>query len=1426
MSLAELVVFREDLFFDGAVQLNWFESDRKKADKAAEHFVFHGPQYHGVSEMDRRSNRGLMDTATFIAQVIDHLDFKDDSNPFLLAVAGYGTGKSHLAVTLAALLDQPHSSTAKVIRDNIQLADMDIGQDMKKRMNGNMSPYIVITLNGMQDFNLENEIIRQIYMTLQRERLDATPLEALRPRFKIAIKFCENYYNNHEADFKKLFGSKCSAKLVIKQLEDLNEEAFKKVNEVYAKGMGSSIPVKDAEDLGKFLKVTKDNYCGPKKPFAGILIVFDEFGRYLEFSVHKPQVAGSGSLQKLFEAVQNNRDGVFLVGFIQYEIQAYVARIVPELRVELERYVDRFNTAQTVRLSTNLETLLAHLLEKKDLDLLRNHQASALESPNALQLTMKSWLPEMRNHSIWDEEEAFARVIYEGCWPLHPTATWLLYKLASIGRLLQQRSALSFVADAYNRFKNRRADYDIRIWAVDLCNDAMVDEFLNSEEYVQDIAYKYEGALSRYEAEFKSEHKRVLKGVLLTSKIGIRANKEDYERMVALFSGLDFDITAEAIHHLENEYGVLEYNVQLSQYEIVGDAVSRKIFIEFLRNKTKKIAQSKRADLFAQKMPDWNVNWKLKLFNISYGNSNDIATRDWDYQLNYSNPSTLKNQVDSMVKQWRDVKKIDDEKGILLYCYVGPLSSIELVESTTEAVINDVYLKQKITEGCPLAILLLYDKDGSFGDYMAQYMVLEQLSDEEFQKFGNFVDGERKHLDKVIQDTFVKLVANRTTVFGGEQQIGGARLGEQLTNLFENIYTKVIPFPFDGFSSQRGNGGPDCKEFTKDLFLGNLDRERIAQYTPSQRNRAVSVIEQAWGAIDLDGSVRQMPRNKNIAEIFTELDAILGSKQKMNIGGQLRRICKPPYGCNIASAGMLLALFIGSRKSTINMYESKKKTSIEDWLSIAFQNNFLSMSVLDNTEIVLVSEQNVLVWKRALEEWENQATYTGKISYYENNIRALEKNVEIPQDLYFRYKFMEGQNEVAAARISEWDSKLKNAHKFINVGQSKRDARYTVKAAFKFKEIMKEMDNNDVWDKKQVAQIDEFYNHTLREHIPALFPQWLDGLRIESIEDAALFRKEMQNAMKDLVNLGLQEECALLEKHTEELITGLRFKDEWAKLKASVSDMLKNQKITDSTSIITLENWIRQAGDYHEKIKNMTGGNPAASAQGGLKKAVDEFIMDCYNRIKAAQKRLNDLSKIDTCKSFKELDYMANESAVLMTLFDHKQRESAELEAIRSEVEVIKGHYLQLEDMNLDSNSFEKAYARCLSEVQALVEEPPLINTDDIYSSVRKAILQKREGMASVWMYNEVPDIKHIKEYDAANVMKLIGALKNPPRLLSEEQLSKVNAALKKAEERASEIEVDTILLSFNSMSSENKKRFLVKIYDFLKANLSELKSS
>ena len=98
MRIGDIIAFRKDLYFEGAVQADWFYSPEKAA-KVSENFVFHGKDYYGV---EAKSKAKTIDTISLVRTLSQKFD-DESANPLSLAIADYGTGKSHLAVTLGQL---------------------------------------------------------------------------------------------------------------------------------------------------------------------------------------------------------------------------------------------------------------------------------------------------------------------------------------------------------------------------------------------------------------------------------------------------------------------------------------------------------------------------------------------------------------------------------------------------------------------------------------------------------------------------------------------------------------------------------------------------------------------------------------------------------------------------------------------------------------------------------------------------------------------------------------------------------------------------------------------------------------------------------------------------------------------------------------------------------------------------------------------------------------------------------------------------------------------------------------------------------------------------------------------------------------------------------------------------------------------------
>ena len=183
MRIGDIISFRKYLYFEGAVQADWFYSPVKSA-KVAENFVFHGKDYLGV---DKKAKS--IDTIS-LAQILSHKLTDETANPLSLVIADYGTGKSHFAVTLAQLFSGSTymSETYRAIINNIRKIDKVSAKEIGSASNDRN---FVLVINGMRDFNLHYEILRAAQRSLQLYGLSDEKLHALNRTLETASLFFE-----------------------------------------------------------------------------------------------------------------------------------------------------------------------------------------------------------------------------------------------------------------------------------------------------------------------------------------------------------------------------------------------------------------------------------------------------------------------------------------------------------------------------------------------------------------------------------------------------------------------------------------------------------------------------------------------------------------------------------------------------------------------------------------------------------------------------------------------------------------------------------------------------------------------------------------------------------------------------------------------------------------------------------------------------------------------------------------------------------------------------------------------------------------------------------------------------------------------------------------------------------------------------------
>ncbi|MEI8084135.1 MAG: hypothetical protein WCI74_20030, partial [Actinomycetes bacterium] len=579
-------------------------------------------------------------------------------------------------------------------------------------------PCIVLALNGMQSFDLTAEISRQILRAVKARGLDPKPLEELRPRFAQAASLIG--VSNAEAVTELL--AACEADGVQEILNSLgkqDENIYAKVHEYFA-SRGMTIRALAGESVRDVITVAVREYCGAERPYRSLVILFDEFGRYTEFATVRSHIAGSGALQDLFEVIQVHEGAACFIGFIQFEMNAYVQRIAPEYRNEILRYVTRYQAAKRVYLSINLETLIASLLEKRQPKVLdhRFENAQARLESHGVMNALARWFPQTRNHRLWNDSEQFHAVIRKGCWPLSAFSTWFLFYLASAGKHLQERSALTLLSDAFARHEGADVP-DRTTWALapaDLWSDALQQELLTSEESGQQgsVAHAFASVTARHGAQLTNDQHRILRAVVLASKMGLQsADRDDATKALAELAGISVGAAEAAIGLLRDEYNVLEWDEAFREFGILGDAVPRTQFLAFVRQRVASTYDEiGKARLFARKAAAWCD--LLGDVDCDFAEEHRIGTREWRYQGVTCSPDQLAPQVKLATDQWKESLGVDEPRGTIIYCYVEPGRDITLVASDAVRVLRAA-AREVGVHLVPVAVVLLYDHDGALG---------------------------------------------------------------------------------------------------------------------------------------------------------------------------------------------------------------------------------------------------------------------------------------------------------------------------------------------------------------------------------------------------------------------------------------------------------------------------------------------------------------------------------------------------------------------------------------------------------------------------------------------------------------------------------------------------------------------------------------
>jgi len=1358
-----------------------------------------------------------MDTASFARAVVRRC-YGQEEQPFTLAIAGYGTGKSHLGLTLATLLSDPDGGAAPIL-SALEAADKAIGSEVRALLGESKQPCLVLALNGMQSFDLTAEITRQIIRDLKARGLDTRLLDDLRPRFAQAASLIRM---SNEGVVKELLAA-CdvgNVQDILTGLELQNEQVYANIHGFFA-SRGMTIRALTGESVRDVIDLAVREYCGRGKPYRSLVVLFDEFGRYTEFATVRREIAGIGVLQDLFEAVQGHAGSACFVGFIQFELNAYVQRVAPEHRNEILRYVTRYQAANRVYLSINLETLVASLLEKRQPEALdkRFDTAEARQESQENMESLARWFPQARNHRLWGDIALFHTVIRKGCWPLSAFSTWFLFYLAAAGKHLQERSALALLGDVLARHEGGEVP-DRANWALapaDMWSDALQQELLSSEESGQQgsVAHAFASVNARHEARLTDDLQRILRSVVLASKMGLQsADKDDAIEALAELAGISLNAADKAVQQLQEEYNVLEWDEAFKEFDILGDAVPRTQFLSFVRQRVATTYDEVgKAKLFASKAAGWCD--LLDDLDCDFGEENHITTREWRFKSATSNLDLLPMQIKLATDRWKNSFGVDEPRGAIIYCYVEASRDSAPVVSDAGKLLRAAAREAEVP-ALPILVVLLCDEEGQLGQALAELAVLEEsVSDEDRVRFGNLIAAHKEKMRQVIRAQIESMVKQRRHATGLKEELESHRLSRAGTELFSKTYKSPIPFPFDGFSTAKGNAADTCQELTTELLAGKLDFDSVIAKPVKAKNRAVTVLKETWGIFTRNGDVSRRPTYPGLRAITEKWDDALASGDcRLPVADVLRQLCLPPYGANIASAGLILGVFVAPRAEKLVVLRDGQQLAVSQWIQDGvFKGKFIDLAAIHDVHLVSIGEASS-EWETLLDEWEQADNHLARRTCLER-AKELKNRVPIPPSLAYREVHLREQASGAIAALTSMDNDQSDAISRIEQGIARRDVSLLSWGAAEIKRHSDKMiSEKPLWTDRQIAEIQPHYERS-RQAIILFFPEWLpqQSPRSDAPVEVGNFQHKMIHLLGgNLKRIGLEAQCQQAEAHTLQVIRKAETIAVAHQLLRDVQSWLTTH--ADAVRIIRVADLraLRDIGkEYSSKMQGMSERISLAEI-GSTRTQLSAFLTKLKGVEDDAVKRFSGLLQMKL-RSEEDIERILAEVESLVSVFDNLPADQADILLMRQTLRVYQKDYQQLGDDRLTWPEFDKLGEQLRQEaVNTFGEEEVPWLPDDTIGEFLTIIKKRRREASSKWIDALEHEVRTVAALSAADASRLHGRASNPPALLTEPHAKILTRVLKEIEIRLDSLAVEWLIEKFRELPPSARRRFLETI--------------
>lgn len=1401
MIVRELVNFNRENYYNGAVQTEWFY-DEARVERIAASYVFHGPKYYGVSSNDvNTGEHKLLDTASFAKIISDKLCGENTANNFVLTIAGYGTGKSHLAVTLGTLFSGNQKRSEIVLR-NIESVDASIADAISKQ---DSKKNLVIALNGMSNFNLDAEVLKCVRLALQSNEISDDVLKSITKAYDVARYFINSNFDSHQEGFEKAASSNGISYKgdKLKQFLLDNIEVDKKViditNTVFVHVTGDKLHWDKGISAGDIILKISEELCGEGKPFNKVLILFDEFGRYIEYVAANPLIAGDASLQQVFEAVQSANGKALFVGFVQYELEAYLSHI--DKSANVIRYVGRYSSSEKYYISSNFETILANLLEKSNPAEFDKLVGIALDRYSNFHSKMHSallrWTKNRIKKNVWTNPELYRKVVMEGCYPLHPLTVWFL---SNSSGWMQQRSTIAFCAEMFDGISSNEfeGDWLPYVYPVDIVDSSIYSEMLSSEEkglVMSQNCMLYNEICVKVGDKLTREEKQTLKAILI-AKIGGFSfyDKEDAVVAFRYLSNLRDEEIKATLKSLEDRHGVIAYDDQAKSYDLIAEANGfnefKRVYVRYKTGREVSIEDCDEDTLRALGV--------LDPVDTAFAQEKHISSGEWKFERRIVESQTVDNSYIANATRCLDMANNgEDYRGLLLYVYCSKDAENEIERLSNVAISNHL-------DRVPLIMLFLDDGEMEIVRALGVKATMQRFSSSDAERFSKHILGQKRKQDKAILQKFNALVMERKQITERGLEVYDCRLNALCTNKFLEIYAAAIPFVFDGFENSKAAQARKsfiniCVKMFDDTLMNVQSYHAL---NTADKNRIQSCISTgqrySWQIFNNDCQL-VLSQNENISRLYSQVEESLPEEGSFAVSRLFNKYMHAPYGMNMYALILFVIYFIKKHDKKLicflgnerlsagnlnNLIFKDGKVKFSDFQRITIQRNHNSdmdpvedicKEILDNTDVEKCGQLRKRLNDILRAEGEN-----GK-----NQVLLGQAQMRLDDGDRLKAKLDDRQDK-ATQILDDALAKL-IIHKFISIFDYVCEVTGVIEEGLPY-----------LYSEKYIEFMRNA-NKRIRNYLGDPFNTSLQNLRCSDITQLGSFQNAYNKVIKVLKERGFAQQAERVEEKVAAVVEETKARNQYSQ---AIGECEKDISLYKDTSAISYG----ECMTILSKFRGWQNFIVDVNLPGSIADSLSIKLIDAVERV---NQRLAFLQgRIEECEgNIQQANTIQELSEIKSQMYELTEDSLPEEDEKR-----LKQIIMKIEEVERK----KELVPPTIDDIHAFLDS---IEDSDVYDKIFKKyvidVLDEKIKAEQEWIERVLVVIENNSEMDAATCATSLEKLRNIPDFLSSASKERMRQAEQVVTGRLHACKVQGVISLYNGLTDEEKKTFLKIIGEY-----------